>query len=271
MGLDHPPRLTEVYVHAHPDDETLFTGGRSLLGARAGRRQVLVTMTDGSLGYDPAGRSAHEPGHDRSATAAARSHELHVAAALLGIDRLVELRYPDSGMAGWPENAEAASLCNRPVAELAHRLCEVFDEEGPCLVVSYDPTGLYGHPDHVATFAAALAAAEQHPLVEGLEAVVMTAADVDASLAQAEATGELLPEWLADRLVTLVEPEAVERVVDARMVADVKQAALAAHSTQIDNAALVDLDPETFAVVFGVERFLTILGRGAAGDRSSGS
>ena len=249
--------LTEVYVHAHPDDETLFTGGRTILGSRAGRRQVLLTMTDGSLGFDPRGRRPLEPGHDRSGTAALRSTELRQAAELLGVDRLVELGYPDSGMAGWPQNADPAALANRPVVELADRICELLAEEGPCTLISYDPTGLYGHPDHVASSAAARAAAARLPLVKTLEAVVMTADDLDASLARAEATGELLPEWLGERLVTLVDPEDVELVVDARSVADIKQAALAAHASQVDNAALVDLDPETFALVFGVERYLT--------------
>ena len=174
-------------------------------------------------------------------------------------------------MAGWPENEAPAALANRSTAELADLLVELLDEEGPCVLVSYDPTGLYGHPDHVACASAALAAAQRSPLVERLDAVVMTAADLDASLARAAQTGQRLPEWLGDRLVTLVEPAAVDLVVDAREVADVKQAALAAHATQIDNASLVSLDPETFAVVFGIERYQILLGELAVSSPPAGS
>jgi LmbE family N-acetylglucosaminyl deacetylase len=256
-----PRGPTTVFIHAHPDDESLFTGGRTILGARSGARQVLITLTDGSLGIDPAGRTSSESDHDRASTTARRSVELRAAAAVLGFDRVVELGYRDSGMAGWATTEEPEAFVNQPVAEVTRRLVEVLEPELPCVVVTYDQTGFYGHPDHMATSEAALGAAQVLEGVERLDAVVMTAGDVDAALARALEVGEELPEWLGSRLVTLTALEDVDVVVDASAVAGIKQAALAEHSSQSDNAALVDLAPELFADVFGLERYMSILDR----------
>jgi LmbE family N-acetylglucosaminyl deacetylase len=251
--------ITTVYVHAHPDDESLFTGLRTVLEARAGSRQVLVTMTDGSLGIDPDGRTADDPRHDRAATARVRSHELHDAAALLGFDRVVELGFRDSGMAGWASAAEPGSFACQDRAIIAAQVAEILRAEGPCSVVTYDHTGFYGHPDHVATAHAAMAAAALVDTVRSVEAVVMTEGDVDHAVTRAREVGELLPEWLGERLITLTPEEEVTRVLDAPQLASIKQAALAAHRSQIDNQVLIDLDPELFAGVFGHERYVTLL------------
>ena len=142
---------TTIFVHAHPDDESLFTGGRQAMGFARGERQVLVTCTDGSLGFDPEGQTPLDDDHDRTATALARSAELRLAVGLLGCDRLIELAYPDSGMAGWPTCESPAAFANQPVDDVAGRLVAIFDDEGPCVVVTYAADGFYGHPDHVAT------------------------------------------------------------------------------------------------------------------------
>src|SRR5271166_5761995 len=109
-------------VHAHPDDEALFSAGVMARYAADGVRSVLVTCTDGSLGFDPDGVGPHEPGHDRGAVAAARRVELEASAALLAVDRLELLGYADSGMLGWPENDAPGAFINQPLAEVARRI-----------------------------------------------------------------------------------------------------------------------------------------------------
>src|SRR5205807_7466093 len=51
---DELPRLMTgrclLFVHAHPDDECLSTGGTIARYARAGARVVLVTCTNGEVG-----------------------------------------------------------------------------------------------------------------------------------------------------------------------------------------------------------------------------
>jgi LmbE family N-acetylglucosaminyl deacetylase len=252
--------LTTVFVHAHPDDESLFTGIRTVLGARDGARQVLITMTDGALGIDPEGRMPEDPDHDRGATARTRSAELGEAAALLGFDRVHQLGYRDSGMAGWATAKDPAAFAQQDVESVAARLVEILAAESPCQVVTYDHTGFYGHPDHVATAEATRRAAGAVPGVRNLEAVVMTRSDVDQAVARATEVGELLPEWLGRRLVTLTPDDEVVRVLEAPELAGRKQAALAAHRSQIDNQVLVDLEPSLFASVFGHERYVALAG-----------
>jgi len=252
------PALATVYLHAHPDDESLFTGLRTVLEAHQGTRQVLVTMTDGSLGIDPDGRSADDPRHDRAATARVRSDELAVAAKLLGFDRVVELGFHDSGMAGWASAEEHDAFAQQDLEGVAERVATILRQEGPCRVVTYDRTGFYGHPDHVATALAGLRAARLATEVVSVEAVVMTESDVDRAVARAREVGELLPEWLGARLITLTPDVEVTSVLEAPELARTKQAALAAHRSQIDNQVLIDLDPELFAVVFGHERYVTL-------------
>ena len=49
MMTRHRPR-TLMTVHAHPDDESIGTGGLMARHVDAGDRVVLVTCTDGALG-----------------------------------------------------------------------------------------------------------------------------------------------------------------------------------------------------------------------------
>jgi LmbE family N-acetylglucosaminyl deacetylase len=119
-------------VHAHPDDETLTTGGTLARYAAEGVRTVVVTCTGGELGL---------PGN--------RAQELRAAADVLGISRLVQLGYLDSGMPGAPENHRPGAFHAVETIQAAEKLASVLEQERPQVVVTYDETGGYGHPDHV--------------------------------------------------------------------------------------------------------------------------
>jgi len=254
-------RDTLVCVHAHPDDEALFTGGTQARFGAEGIRQVLVTCTDGSLGFDPKGLTPLDPLHDSAATASTRSFELRASAAVLGLDRVVELGYRDSGMSGWPTNGAPDAFINQPVEEVAERILEVLDEERPRIVATYDANGFYGHPDHIHTHHAVMAAVERCESVERVVAVAMTQAAVERAIEVAEATRSLLPEWLGSRLVGTVLEGAVDVEVDCSSFASLKQRAVAAHVSQIDNEALVAMRADIFAAVFGIERYVTVFDR----------
>ena len=77
-----------VSLHAHPDDEAIFTGGTIAAAVESGWRVVLVVATEGDLGSRPA--SGGEIGAHRRAEALA-------AASVLGIERVEFLGYGDSG------------------------------------------------------------------------------------------------------------------------------------------------------------------------------
>jgi N-acetyl-1-D-myo-inositol-2-amino-2-deoxy-alpha-D-glucopyranoside deacetylase len=164
------PRGGLLAVHAHPDDETLATGALLATWAAAGEPVALVTCTRGEQGEVIGAELAHLEG-DGPALAAHREGELAAALARLGVrDHLFldqvspvvgsgsERAYRDSGMA-WaaPGIARAAAAADLPegafvgvpLDEAAARLARVLRARRPRVVVTYEPSGGYGHPDHV--------------------------------------------------------------------------------------------------------------------------
>lgn len=133
-----------LLVHAHPDDESILTGGLILRAQDAGQRIVLVTCTGGEEGEMHNLDEAVRP-----RLAAVRDGELRTACAILGVDRLVPLGYRDSGMAGSPANDHPDSFHRASLDEVAKRLVLLLWAERPDTVVTYGPDGTYGHPDHV--------------------------------------------------------------------------------------------------------------------------
>ncbi|MQA06528.1 MAG: GlcNAc-PI de-N-acetylase [Streptosporangiales bacterium] len=132
---------TVVVLHAHPDDEAIFTGITMRRLADSGARVVLVTATTGDLG------EVLVPLRPGETVAARRAAELERAADLLGAQRLVLYDYRDSGLAG---TTDAGALCRVEVPAVAGRLANLLAEENAAALVSYDSRGIYGHPDHVA-------------------------------------------------------------------------------------------------------------------------
>jgi LmbE family N-acetylglucosaminyl deacetylase len=138
-------KQTLLAVFAHPDDEAFGTGGSLAHYAAQGTRVVLVCATRGEAG---------EIADDRLATpetlGAVRENELRCAARTLEISELIFLGYRDSGMAGTPENDDPRALANMPAEEVVPRLVGVMRRVRPDVVVTFEPGGGYGHPDHVA-------------------------------------------------------------------------------------------------------------------------
>jgi N-acetyl-1-D-myo-inositol-2-amino-2-deoxy-alpha-D-glucopyranoside deacetylase len=136
---------TLLLVHAHPDDEAIMTGGVMQKAHAAGHRVVLVTSTRGEVG------EIHnmDEAANRPRLAEVRTAELAAAARVLGVDRQEFLDYRDSGMAGTDDNQNPASFHQAALGEAASRLAAIIREERPEVVVTYDPTGTYFHPDHI--------------------------------------------------------------------------------------------------------------------------
>ncbi|HEY8812796.1 MAG TPA: PIG-L family deacetylase [Candidatus Dormibacteraeota bacterium] len=136
---------TLLLVHAHPDDEAISTGGVMMKAHDEGHRVVLVTATRGEVGEI----SNMDEAASRPRLAEIRTEELRRAGEILGVDRQEFLGYRDSGMRETADNENPASFHQAPLAEAAERLAKTLREERPEVVVTYDPTGTYFHPDHV--------------------------------------------------------------------------------------------------------------------------
>lgn len=257
-------QLTLLCVHAHPDDEALFTGGIEALYARRGVRQVLVTCTNGALGFDAEGRSSRDEGFAGAAVAATRLAELEASARILGIDRLEMLGYADSGMAGWPENEAPDAFVNVDREEVVARIAAIIEEERPQVVVTYDANGFYGHPDHIAAHEATVAAVEATGIPDKLYAIAIPESDLKGYVEIALASGMELPDWIGKGLVTGAPDELVGTRIDCSEVVELKHRALACHATQADNDDLIAMDAELYAAVFGTEMFVRLFDRSAA-------
>ena len=158
--------MTVVFVHAHPDDEAIFTGGTMARLAAAGVPVVLVVATGGELG------AVHPDYHgaiDDAGLAGVRRRECEAAAGLLGVGRVEFLGYHDSGMAGDAANDAPGAFCGRRPRRGDGRLAATLASVGATAVVGYDDDGIYGHPDHVQVtrLARAAAAAAGVPTVYG--------------------------------------------------------------------------------------------------------
>lgn len=142
---------TIVFLHAHPDDETLLTGGTIALLASQGVNVVVITATDGAAGLASTDTVA---GQDLSQV---RSRELDLATKILGVSEVISLGYADSGLDGQGSSSisgevvDGAStpLVQVPLDEVAGRVATLVTDRNPTFIVGYDPSGGYGHPDHV--------------------------------------------------------------------------------------------------------------------------
>jgi LmbE family N-acetylglucosaminyl deacetylase len=250
-------RATLLCVHAHPDDEALFTAGIEAHYARRGVRQVLITCTVGQLGFDSDGVGCGDARHNPERVAAERVAELETSCEILGIDRLEVLGYRDSGMAGWAENQAPDAFVQQPVEVVAARIASVIEEERPQVVVTYADDGFYGHPDHIHAHRATMAAvAATEGIVEKVYFVAMPKTAIDGFVTLAQESGMELPEWLDGELIFGTDDDRVQTIIDCGDVVRLKHQALAAHASQVDNADLVGMEDDLFDAVFSVEMFV---------------
>jgi LmbE family N-acetylglucosaminyl deacetylase len=134
-------------VHAHPDDETISTGGVMARYSRAGHRVICVTCTGGEHGEIVVPELDTPENHARLRDL--RADELARALARLGPIDSRNLGFIDSGMMGTPQNEDAGSFWTADVDEAAGRLVRIVRETRPQVIVGYNDFGGYGHPDHI--------------------------------------------------------------------------------------------------------------------------
>lgn len=283
------PARRLLLVHAHPDDESINNGATMAAYAAAGAHVTLVTCTLGEEGEvipaelahlvaDPAsttppgaaaqqaaeqgaapsaGGAAGTPGDPRphSALGAHRAGELTAAMAALGVrdHRLLggPGRYRDSGMMGAPQNRRPGAFWQADVDEAATWLVEIVREVRPQVLITYDPRGGYGHPDHIKAHRVAVRAAElaaergfRRDLGDAHEiakvywncvprSVVEPGLARLRELADGPDGGPFPGVAALSDVPGVVEDDQVTTVIDGSAQAAVKAAAMRAHGTQI--------------------------------------
>jgi len=144
-------------VHAHPDDESSKGAATLARYAAAGVDVLVVTCTGGERGdvLNPALDTADT----RARLPELRAAEMARAATILGV-RQRFLGFVDSGLPAPGETLPDGCFARVPTDLAAERLTAVLREFRPHVVVTYDPSGGYPHPDHVRTHQVAVAAFE---------------------------------------------------------------------------------------------------------------
>ena len=290
------PDATILFVHAHPDDETIVTGATMAASAAAGARVVLVTCTRGELGEVIPAELAHLE-VDQSALkdltqeavpapntitelgaglALERERELAGALAALGVREHIWLGQGLTAPAGGPEvfkdsgmqwgtdgRATAAStvlpgsFSRAPLGKTAQLLASAIRALQPTIVITYAADGGYGHPDHVRTHQLTMAALRLAAVPQGKDA---RAATDGVNSKSAIADGWVVPAIytiVSDRPERPLEPGAQRLAVAGDLAA--KIAAMTAHRSQIAvSGQRYALSDDVWKEISAVEEFMAI-------------
>jgi N-acetyl-1-D-myo-inositol-2-amino-2-deoxy-alpha-D-glucopyranoside deacetylase len=280
--MQETPRL--LFVHAHPDDESITNGATIAHYVARGAQVQVVTCTLGEEGEVIGDQWARLAVDHADQLGGYRIAELTAALRALGVDGPVYLggpgRWRDSGMVG----AEARDrpgvqrFSDADQREAVGALVEIIREMRPHVVVTYDPNGGYGHPDHIQTHVvttAAVAAAASSDDYPGhpwsVPKFYWTVISRSAFLAGWEALGpgDLRDGWIVPAadgdFAGLGYPDGeIDAVIDDPDALPAKTAALRAHTTQLtvgptgrtlalsNNIALPIVAPEHYVLTAGV-------------------
>jgi LmbE family N-acetylglucosaminyl deacetylase len=251
--------LTLMAVHAHPDDEASSTGGVLAAYSDQGIRTVVVTCTNGEFGDAPGGVKPGQDGHDEQMVAQLRLAELREACKILGVTDLEPLGYHDSGMPDWDYKDRPGAFCNIPTAEVAGRIGALIERYQPQVVITYDPTGPYQHPDHVHAAEAAVSAAAGTGIPAKLYFTAMRGSDWQKIWQALREAGVDVPDRTPSPEVMRQMAETEQRItttVDIRPVLSRKRDALLAHASQIQDSWFSKIPPDIAEAAFGRESFI---------------
>jgi N-acetyl-1-D-myo-inositol-2-amino-2-deoxy-alpha-D-glucopyranoside deacetylase len=243
MPSQEAPRL--MFVHAHPDDETLTTGATIAHYVARGAEVQVVTCTLGEEGEVIGDRYANLAVDAADQLGGYRIGELSSALRALGIAQPIFLggagRWRDSGMAGTPPR-HWQRFVDAAMDEAVGELVTLIRQLRPHVVVSYDAKGGYGHPDHIHAHEVTMAAVAASGGGEfagtpwAVPKVYWTVISTSAMAQGLNALGEAPPEWLRvsiDDVPFGYPDDAIDAVIDAPDQLPAKVAALRAHATQV--------------------------------------
>jgi LmbE family N-acetylglucosaminyl deacetylase len=115
-----------VAVFAHPDDETLQIGGILSLASQQGISTHALCLTKGEAGVG-------HPDYDQTLLAEVRAKELAGALKILGVKNYDLADFPDG------------HLRQQTIYPYLEHLLQRLE---PDVIITHDPSGMSGHPDH---------------------------------------------------------------------------------------------------------------------------
>jgi LmbE family N-acetylglucosaminyl deacetylase len=248
-------KLSLLGAYAHPDDEQGVSGLMHKY-ADAGVDVTLVCATRGE-----AGEIAPDVDATPQNLGQVREEEMRCAAEKIGVNNLYLLDYRDSGMMGTPENNDPRCLWQANLMEVAEKVVRIVRRHKPQVMLTFDPQGGYGHPDHMKIHQAAMMAYfvagdarifPEHITKEGLQAWTplklywgaFSRSTFQRYAEMAQAAGVELSEPIKQFLKRGTPDEAITTRVDVAMFIDLKLNALYCHASQMDPNSMWSKIPE---------------------------
>ncbi len=255
--------LRLLAAFAHPDDEGFGSGGTLAMLVDRGARVTLVCGTNGDVGEisDPALATPET-------LARVRQQELKDAMAVTGVADIRFLNYRDSGMAGTEDNEHPNSLHQADPSTVVAVLADIIQETRPDIVITHDPSGGYGHPDHRAMC--------RHTTEAHQRSVAMTHNDSPSLYYVCFPRSNFQRMWhkmvemnitppFASQDIDLVgtPDEEVTTVLDISSYVDTKIDSLNCHRTQIDaNGPFAQLPQDMTREIMGTEYYMLVFPEG---------
>ncbi len=244
--------LRLLCVLAHPDDESLGTGGTLATYAAQGIETYVITATRGERGRF--GVNGDRPSNN--VVGEVREGELRAAAAVLGVQEVTVLGYPDGAV-----DAVDAATAQEAIAGHLRRI-------KPQVVVTFGPDGAYGHPDHIAISqltSAAIVRAASHDFAVSKLYHIAWGAPTWAAYQLALKTLKCTVDG-AERHVVPVPDWGITTRIDTRGVWPVVWRAVQCHQTQMSvYKNLASLPDEHHRALWGVQEFYRVCSLVGAG------
>ncbi|WP_103514180.1 N-acetyl-1-D-myo-inositol-2-amino-2-deoxy-alpha-D-glucopyranoside deacetylase [Streptomyces sp. SM10] len=245
------PARRLLLVHAHPDDESINNGATMARYAAEGAHVALVTCTLGEEGEVIPPGLGHLAADREGGLGDHRVGELAAAMRELGVTDHRFLggpgRYRDSGMMGTEQNHRPGAFWDADLDEAAGHLVPVIRTLRPQVLITYDPDGGYGHPDHIQAHRVAMRAADlaADPEYDDGAGAPHTVAKIywnrvprpvaEEAFARLRATAPAAFPGIAevDDVPGVVDEGEITAEIDGSAHAAAKTAAMRAHATQI--------------------------------------
>ena len=257
--------LRLLAAFAHPDDEGFGSGGTLAMLVDRGAQVTLVCGTNGDVGEisDPALATPET-------LAQVRQQELKDAMAVTGVTDVRFLNYRDSGMAGTEDNEHPSSLHQADASIVVAALADIIQEIRPDIVITHDPSGGYGHPDHQAmcrhtTEAYQRTVAKAYGNSPSLYYVCFPRSNFQR-MWRKMVEMDITPPFASQDIDLVGTPdEEVTTVLDISSYVDIKIDSLNCHRTQIDdNGPFAQLPQDMTREIMGTEYYMLVFPEGTS-------
>ena len=248
---------TLVCFHAHPDDESIATGGTMRRAADEGHDVVLVVATGGEEGEVAEGFLA-----EGETLGERRTKETLSSAEILGVKAVEWLGYRDSGMVDTPTTHNPECFWQADVEEAAEQLAAILRAHECDVLTIYDSNGNYGHPDHIQVHRVGARAAELAGVMNVFESTMNRdhiVRNMRERLKEAAAAGNPgdLPDVDSPDFNLGVPEVQITTRVDVSDLIEVKRASMRAHASQIgEQSFFLSMPDDAFTMAFGQEWFI---------------